>query len=147
MKRVRADVHGDRARLKWYAKGAVVKMVNLGGRVPVAQYLNYKLVHLHARHPNPVSTRMLPKDRWPAFWYSAQRLGKSYVPERYEGDVLAVFLDRGERFEMWNSLLGPRTDSRVVETTHLGLFTDSAMAAWMTMLDERLDERLDGSSS
>ena len=103
------------------------------------QWLSYQLVHFHGRHPNPVSARLLPKNRWPVFWYTAKRLGKSYVPRPYDGDVVAVFLDQTDRHAGWRPLLGPTADVRIVASTHPGLFTEPALSQWLQVLRARLD--------
>jgi amino acid adenylation domain-containing protein len=103
------------------------------------QWLSYHLVHFHGRHPNPVSARLLPKNRWPVFWYTAKRLGGSYVPQPYDGDALAVFLDQKDRHAAWRLLLGPTADIRIVESTHPGLFAEPALSQWLQVLRARLD--------
>ncbi|MBM4255947.1 MAG: amino acid adenylation domain-containing protein [Deltaproteobacteria bacterium] len=108
-------------------------------RQPLLEWLSYHLVDLYGRNANPVSTRLLPKNRWPAFCYASKRLGKSYVPRPYEGDVLAVFVDRDDRYALWHALLGPTADIRVVESSHAELFSDPALPQWLEMLRIRLD--------
>ena len=66
----------------------------------------------------------------------------SYVPRPYDGDVLAVFLDRDERYAIWKPLLGSTADFRFVESDHTGLrglFVEPALTNWIEMLRFRLD--------
>ncbi|MBN8246184.1 MAG: amino acid adenylation domain-containing protein, partial [Verrucomicrobia bacterium] len=105
----------------------------------IRQWTVYHLVHLHGRHPNPVSTRLLPGNRWPAFWYAARRLSRSYVPRPYEGPVLAVFTADHDRQSLWKPFLGPAAVSRVMEARHLELFDDPSRSLWMEMLRARLE--------
>lgn len=95
----------------------------------VWQWLNYWIVHLHGRSPNPVSTWILPRNRWPAFWYVAKRLGKSYVPRAYDGLAIAVFVAREHQYEAWEKLLGPNAELQVIP----------ARSAWLQPLKARLD--------
>ena len=95
-------------------------------------------MHLHGRHPNAFTARLLPEDRWIAFWYVAQRLARTYVVNPYEGDSLAVFIDRDERFAAWEPLLGRRGDIRIVGASHGALVAEPALSEWMAILTERL---------
>lgn len=108
----------------------------------IREWLCYQLVHLHGRKPNPISTLLLPENRWPAFWYVAKRIGKSYIPRPYGGDVLAVFLNNRDGYATWQPLLGPAADVRFVDSDHTGengLFSDAALAQWLEVLRVRLD--------
>ncbi|MBL9176298.1 MAG: amino acid adenylation domain-containing protein [Verrucomicrobiales bacterium] len=105
----------------------------------VWQWLNYWIVHLHGRSPNPVSTRILPRNRWPAFWYVAKRLGRSYVPRPYDGPAIAVFVAREHQYEAWKKLLGSNAELQVIQADHLELFAEPARSAWLQPLKARLD--------
>ncbi|CAB4887451.1 unannotated protein [freshwater metagenome] len=102
----------------------------IGRRSTTWQWLNYRLVHLHGRRPNPVSLKLLPKDRWPAFWYASQRLARGFAAEPFDGPTLAIFLDHGERYASWKALLGPNATLRTVESSHLGVFSEPAFGQW-----------------
>ncbi|MEK7424138.1 MAG: amino acid adenylation domain-containing protein [Actinomycetota bacterium] len=128
-------VHGLVRGARNIAKRVMVNVVNLGGRVPTWQWLNYKIVHLYGRHPSHISTRLVPKDRWPAYWYTSLRLAKSYVARPYDGPAAAVFLDEGERSASWRALLEPGTATFIVETpTHGELFAEPAVSRWLEFL-------------
>lgn len=108
----------------------------------IREWMCYALVHLHGRNANPLTTRLLPKNRWPAFWYVSKRLGQSYVPRPYDGAVLAVFLNDTAGYANWQSLLGPNADVLFVDSDHTGetgLFSAEALAQWLDVLRVRLD--------
>ncbi len=117
------------------AKRVFVNLMNLGGRVPIWQWLNYQAVHLHGRHPSSISTRLVPRDRWPAYWYTSLRLAKSYVARPYDGRVAAVFLEEGERSDSWRSLLGPNLETFTLdERLHGALFDEPTVSRWLDYL-------------
>jgi thioesterase domain-containing protein/acyl carrier protein len=111
------------------------------GRIqrPLWEWISYHLVHFYGRHPNPVSACLLPKNRWPAFWYTTQRLARTYNPQPYDGQVLAMFISHHERREMWQQLLGPTADIRIVDSDHLGMFGEPALSLWLQPLRARLE--------
>jgi len=111
-------------------------------RGAVVSWIAYHLVHLYGKHQNPISTRLLPRDRWPAFWYTAKRLGKTYHPRPYEGRVLAVFADQS-RGEIWQSLLGPAAEIRSIDTNHTEMFVEPALSLWLKSLQTHIDENPD----
>lgn len=116
-------------------KRVLVNVLNLGGRVPTWQWLNYQAVHLYGRHPGTISTRLVPKDRWPAFWYTSLRLAKSYVARPYDGRVAAVFLEEGDRSASWRTLLGPDAATLVLDTkVHSALFDQPTASRWLEFL-------------
>ncbi len=120
-------------------KRVLVNVINLGGRVPTWQWLNYQLIHLHGRHPGHISTRLVPKDRWPAYWYTSLRLAKSYVARPYDGRVGAVFLEEGDRSASWRSLLGSDAATFVLDTKdHSGLFDEPTATRWLAYLHQAL---------
>lgn len=119
-------------------KRVLIKALNLGGRVPTWQWLNYQAVHLYGRHPGAISAKLVPKDRWPAYWYTSLRLTKSYVARPYDGRVAAVFVEEGHRSESWRSLLRPDAATVVVDTQHLTLFDHPNAARWLDFLREVL---------
>lgn len=120
-------------------KRALVNVLNLGGRVPTWQWLNYQAVHLYGRHPGTISTRLVPKDRWPAFWYTSLRLAKSYVAQPYDGRVAAVFLEEGDRSASWRTLLGPDAATLVLDTkVHHELFDQPTASRWLEFLRQML---------
>ena len=103
------------------------------------EWLNYQIVHFHGRHANPISARLLPKNRQPGFWYASKRLGRSHVPRPFDGDVLAIFIDRHDRHAMWSPLLGPTAEVRIIKTGHSDLFSEPALSQWQQVLRARLD--------
>ena len=108
-------------------------------RFPPVQWAIYQLVHLYGRHPNPVSQRLLPRNRWPAFWFAAKKMMKDYVAEPYSGSVLAVFTAHDYAAGgAWPALLGSQAQTKVLQTGHEHLFTDDASSEWMALLTRRL---------
>lgn len=106
------------------------------------EWVCYQVLDQHGRHANIVSTRFLPKNRWPAFWYASKRLGKSYVPRPYDGEALAIFVNREEGYAVWKPLLDSTAEISFVESEHSGsrgLFSDQAIPKWIETLRARLD--------
>lgn len=123
------------------APRALTRLVQLFRRLPVWQNIEYRLVDLYGRHPNRLTRRLLPGNRWPAFWYAARKLARSYVAQPYHGRVLAVFHDRAERLAIWSSLLPAEPDIAEIDTTHLGMFAPPAIDLWMDELEKVLAHR------
>ena len=98
------------------------------------QWLSYCLVDRHGRRPNVITRWLLPKHRWPAFWYAARTIAQAYVASPYGGRCLAIFHVNDERRKIWSKLLKGSTELRLVESTHLGMFLEPALSAWMQML-------------
>ena len=117
-----------------------VHLLNLDGRFATWQWLNYQLVDLHGRHPRLVSARLLPRDRWPAFWYASVRLGRSYQVRPYEGRVVSVFTVDRDRSVEWQALLRRDHSTFVVDSHHLEVFSDPALAEWTAIFENELRE-------
>jgi len=107
-------------------------------RFPMWPWICYNLVHLHGRNSNRLSALLLPKNRWPAFWYALRRLGKSYVARPYHGNVSAVFMDRNRQLALWKPLLGEDADISFVDSGHLDLFSEPALSQWQAKLQQNL---------
>lgn len=107
-------------------------------RMPTWNWICHKLVHFYGRHPNSVAARLLPKDRWPAFWYTTRRHGRAYSPQPYDGEVLAIFADQ-ERRVMWQKLLAPTADIRTLDSHHLEMFVEPTLSKWLEPLRARLE--------
>lgn len=114
-------------RVRWHARAS-----------PLKQWLIFQLVHLHGYRPNPLSHLIVPKNRWPAFWYSARRMAVQYVAQRHEGPMLAVFPDRGSRYQAWQELLDPQAELRFIPADHHALFIEPALSQWLGPLEEML---------
>lgn len=106
---------------------------------PVVEWISYHLVHFYGRHPNPISACLLPKNRWPAFWYTTQRLARTYNPQPCDGEVLAMFISHQERRAMWQKLLGPTADIRIIDCEHFPMFTEPALSLWLQPLRAYLE--------
>ena len=104
-------------------------------RWSIWQRAAYHLVDFYGRHPTSITRLLLPRNRWPAFWYAARRLARSYVALPYEGRCLAVFHDRAERYGIWSSLLSGDAELLLVESTHLGMWVSPTLEAWMDELE------------
>ena len=137
--RTAASYIGTRLRKTLWAP---VVALYQGSRRPVWEWISYHLVHFYGRHPNPISARLLPENRWPAFWHTAKRLGSAYDPQPYDGETLAMFIAHQERQGMWQELLGPTADIRIVDSPHLGMFSEPALSTWLRPLRDRLDGRI-----
>lgn len=104
-------------------------------RFPPYQWLVYHLVHLYGRRPNPVSQMLLPRNRWPAFWFAAKRQIKDYVAQPYDGPVLAVFgREDYSAGGAWPDLLGAQAQVHVLPSTHLTIFDEADRQPWMKLL-------------
>ena len=108
-------------------------------RRPVWGWLSYYLLHFYGRHPNPVFARLRPKNRGPALWHGAKRLGRSYQPQPYGGEVLAIFNADPHRRKMWLPLLGPTADIRTIDSHHDEMFTEPGLLQWLVPLRTRLE--------
>ena len=102
------------------------------------QWLSFRLVDLHGRKPNAVTRWLLPKHRWPAFWYAARRIANTYVARPFDGRCVAVFHTKDDRWKVWSVLATGSTEFRQVESTHLGMFLEPALSAWMQILARAL---------
>lgn len=114
-------------RVRWHARAS-----------PLKQWLIFQLVHLHGYRPNPLSQLIVPKNRWPAFWYSARRMAVQYVAQRHEGPMMAVFPDRGSRYQAWQELLDPQAELRFIPADHHALFSEPALSPWLGPVEEML---------
>jgi hypothetical protein len=52
--------------------------------------------------------------------------------------MMAVFPDRGSRYEAWQELLDPRAELRFIPADHHALFTEPALSQWLGPLDQLL---------
>lgn len=127
---LRALAHAPRREMP----RALSRLVQTPRRWSIWQRAEYHLVDLHGRHPTSITRRLLPKNRWPAFWYAARKLARSYVALPYDGRCLVVFHDRAERHGIWSSLLSGDVDISMIESTHLGMFVAPTMNVWMDQL-------------
>ncbi|SLN71027.1 Dimodular nonribosomal peptide synthase [Roseovarius litorisediminis] len=103
-------------------------------KLRVWQRLAYHRLDLYGRYPSRLTSFLVPKNRWPAFWMMAQQLARSYVAQQYKGACLAVFHDQGGRYEIWQSILSETAELAVVEASHLGLFEEPAVNIWMDLV-------------
>lgn len=104
----------------------------------IRDFINYQCVDWYGRWPNRLTQLLLPKTRWPAFWYYSGLLAKNYVAQSYEGKSLAIFHIQDERFQIWNDLLGEQAKTVVIETSHLGMFNDPILTEWMKLLEDEI---------
>lgn len=100
-------------------------------RLQLWQRLTYCCLDLYGRYPTTLTRMLVPKNRWPAFWFMAQKLARNYVAEPYDGHCLAVFHARDQRYVIWRSLLAEDAEMPIVESSHLGLFSEPAIDKWM----------------
>ncbi len=113
------------------------RMLKLTRNTMFWHWLVYQIVHLHGRRPNLVPTRLLPKNRWPAFWFSAHRMTRNYFAKSYQGHVYAVFSDR-ENCQAWRELFGPDAELQIVDAGHRALFTEPTLTQWMSALSRHV---------
>jgi len=99
-------------------------------RLQLWQSLTYHCLDLYGRHPSLLTRMLVPKNRWPAFWFMARKLAQAYVAEPYDGHCLAVFHARDERYDIWQSLLPENAELSFVDSSHLGLFSETAIDKW-----------------
>jgi amino acid adenylation domain-containing protein len=102
---------------------------------PVWPWIQYRMVHLHGRFPNTLTTRLLPKDRWIAFWYVARKLSQGYVAAPFRGPTVAVFINQTARRESWTPLLDASADVTEIDTSHRELVLEPALSMWMDKLE------------
>ena len=126
-------------RLGLFNRGA--RALILAGRIfwkPGWERICYWIVHHYGRHPGPLSTWLLPKNRWPAFWHASKSISKAYNPEPFDGEALAIFIAHEGRREMWQKLLGPTAESQIIDSDHNGLFDEPAISQWRQLLRAHL---------
>jgi acyl carrier protein len=109
-------------------------------QIPGGYWLVYQLFHLQARYPNPVAEKLVSRKLWPAFWYTARRKLALYTAKPYAGRSLLVFTPGQGGEDIWLRLFGQSATIRTVETEHLEMFHEKAVAHWMPVLDEALAE-------
>jgi L-serine---[L-seryl-carrier protein] ligase len=102
-------------------------------RLPLWQSFTYYCLDLYGRHPSSLTRLLVPKNRWPAFWYMSRKLAQAYIAEPYDGPCLAIFHARDQRYNIWRPLLGENAEFSIVESSHLGLFTEPALDKWLTI--------------
>lgn len=100
-------------------------------RLQFWQSLTYHCLDLYGRHPSPLTRMLVPKNRWPAFWFMARKLARAYIAEPYDGRCLAIFHAQDQRYDIWRPLLAEDSDMLVVESSHLGFFSEPAIDTWM----------------
>ena len=133
-----------RNALTYVGTRALAILDQISGRRPVWEWMSYHLVHFYGRHPNPISARLLPKDRWPAFWYITNRLGRAYNPRPMTAKSLAMFISHQERRAMWQKLLGPTADIRSHSTRTISrMFAEPALSLWLQPLRAHLEGKPD----
>lgn len=101
-------------------------------------WMQYRMVDLHGRRPSALTARLLPEDRWIAFWYVAKRLARRYVARPFDGPTLAVFLRQTARKDAWSALLGPAADVHEIDTSHADLVREPALTYWSDLLAQQL---------
>ncbi|MEQ1756873.1 MAG: amino acid adenylation domain-containing protein [Vicinamibacterales bacterium] len=115
---------------RWFGLMAPVHLSEIVG------WYRYLAVHYYLRHPNPVWRALFPANRWRAFWVAARRMVWWYSARPYDGRVLAVFCEQGERGQVWESLLGKEATRLSLDAPHLELFQEPAIGQWMKWLSE-----------
>ena len=104
---------------------------------PMTQWLAYQLVHLYGRRPSSIALALLPKNRWPAFWYSGRRLAAGYVATPYAGRACAVVTGEQSKAE-WAALLRPDAQLSVLDAMPEAIFAEPARTRWMSVLAQQL---------
>lgn len=111
------------------------------------QWISYYRVHLYGQHRNPVSTLLLPKNRWPAFWYASKRLTKSYVPAQYTGPVMTVFSSTPPNHDLWRAWLPPSADIQILNVNPDEVFSASICPLWIHPLKSQLESKSESAKS
>lgn len=125
------------------AEGALLfrRLIDAGLRLKFVQWGQFFLVDLYGKHPSSLTRLLLPKNRWGAFWFLARKLSVNHIVRPYSGKTLAIFHDRGERLQVWSSLLGEDARIEFINVTHLGMFTTEARQLWMDLLTDALSDK------
>ncbi|MGH7582555.1 MAG: amino acid adenylation domain-containing protein [Gemmatimonadales bacterium] len=100
------------------------------------EWIAYRFLGMHGSRPQRISRILRPRD---ALMYTAKRLAKRYHARRFDGRTLAVFTDR-DRSGVWRNLLGVDANISGIDAAHTELFSEPAMAAWMTRVRECLEQ-------
>ena len=122
--------------------------VRLGGRDPrqrarIAEALGFMIGEVHSDWtPHFAPQRYLAEggDFIELERSTFERLGTQYVPQHYDGEVLAVFLAEGRSIVRWQSVLAPGAEVHTVAAAHhIELFAEPALSQWLRLLRARLD--------
>lgn len=110
------------------------------GRVPGGRRVAYWMFHMHARRPNPVSTALVARWRWPIFWFAAREKLARYRPKPYGGRMLVALTAEQGGKALWASLSPPDAEFADLETAHLQLFDEAEALAWQALLPDAVDD-------
>ena len=98
--------------------------------------INHALTNWHLRQRSALSGLLFPKDRWAGIWFAIQPLVRGYRPRRYEGRVLAAFVDE-ERRSAWQALV-PQAEVEALPQGHHDVFKGPVIDQWAPRLAECL---------
>lgn len=120
-------------------QGLVAALYKPVQKIKGGPWLLYQLHHLHARHPNFVAERFMPRSMWPVFWYSARRKVAEYTAQPYAGRALVVFTPKQGGEAAWKKILGKRHRSETLQVPHRTMFQPEVSAQWQSILGRELD--------
>ena len=123
-------------------RGLISSLYKPVQKIRGAAWLLYKLYHLRTmaqgflfrrEHSIPVQESLLPRDRWPVFWFSARKKAGEYIARPYSGRSLALFTPKQGGEEAWIDVLG---SSRVAQlnTGHFSVFDADSADQWQSEL-------------
>ena len=67
-------------------------------------------------------------------------MAHSYVARRFDGPLLAVFPDHGERYTTWKGVFGPAATVKIVAAPHDQLFEPAVREEWLESLAHALND-------
>ncbi len=105
---------------------------------PFWQSLTYHCLDLYGRHPSALTRLLVPRNRWPAFWFMARKLAHAYIAEPYDGRCLAVFHSTDQRHGIWQALLSENAKMTIIESSHLGFFTEPTLQKWIDIFSAEI---------
>ena len=137
-------------RLKKYARDSMASVRRDGLRGVLASlykpvekfkggpWLAYQLHHLHARRPDLVSERFLPRSMWPVFWYAARKKAAEYTARPYTGRAVMVITPKQGGENAWQKVLGPACHVEKLQASHRSLFNADVAERWQSILGRGL---------
>jgi thioesterase domain-containing protein/acyl carrier protein len=129
-------------------RGLIASLYKPVQKIRGAPWLLYKLYHLQTMtqlfrrrrgHPNPVQESLLPRYRWPVFWFSARKKAGEYIARPYNGRSLALFTPNQGGEKAWADVLGSSKTTQL-NTVHQSVFDADAADQWQSELKALMRE-------
>jgi amino acid adenylation domain-containing protein len=123
-------------------RGLIASLYKPVQKIRGAPWLLYNLYHLQAMtqlfrdrrgHPNTLQESLLPRNRWPIFWFSARKKAGEYIAHPYSGRSLALFTPNQGGEKAWADVLGSSKTTQL-NAAHESVFEADAADQWQSEL-------------